>query len=189
MEYNRKIDLILPWVAFAVLAIVGIWMVVANGKWWQTILPADFLPNSTLYYILWIVFLIIYPFLYILSLASAGSKGHRIALHCLFLAIAVFLLLWVIYLYHVKDVRMALIFMGISTILALALVVYLWVIQAWSRSAPTCGMALLFFIWLLLVWFLTSAAREEGLSSMFRTMRERFVATHEDNNEVSNINL
>ena len=184
MEYNRKLDIVIPLLTFAILAIVGIWMIAANGQWWKSAIPSDFMPNPVLYYIIWSVFLVIYPFLYIMSLATASNSKHRIVIHTLFLLLAVFLLLWVIYLYHVKDVRLALIFIGIAWLLMLILVIYLWMYQMWSRSAPTSGMALLFLIWLTLTWFLTSAARQEGLSSMFKIMRERFLENSEKESEI-----
>jgi hypothetical protein len=181
--YDRRIDLVVPWIAFLALAITGIWLIAKNGGWWKTAVPQDIMPNPGLYYIIWILFLIIFPFLWTMSILTCSTPTQRIIVHLLFIIITIFLLLWVIYLYSVKDIKKALAFISVAWWALLILVIYLWFVQTSSRGSPTTGMALVFLIWLTLVWTLTMTAREEGLRSMFDTMKERFLARKMETDE------
>ena len=167
--HDLRVDTILPWTYFAVLAAIGIWLIAKNGQWWNEVVSSNFLPNPTLYYIIWVVFLVIFPFAYQLTLEACKTQGHRISLHLLMTVVFVFLLLWVIFLYKRRDIRVALIFMGIAWFFVLATTV-----MALLLRSPAAGLWALFLIWLTMVWFLTSSARAEGLNSMYETLRERF---------------
>jgi tryptophan-rich sensory protein len=176
MHYNRKVDLILPWVAFAVLAIVGVWLIAVNGQWWRDSISKDVMPSTAVYYIIWSIFLLAFPITYTLALSNATLTGHRIAIHVMFMLVMVFLLLWVIYLYAVKNVRIALIFMGIAALLMLLTSIYVFVVEMQYRGSPVAGMIFILFLWLASTFYITSAAREEGLRSMFDTLKERYLA-------------
>lgn len=167
--HNLQVDVILPWIYFIVLAAVGIAMIVKNAQWWNEVVSADFLPNPTLYYIIWVIFLMMFPFAYMLTLEACSTKTHRITLHFLMTLVFVFLLLWVIFLYHRRDVRTAIIFMGIAWFLVLVATAMAFVVHT-----PAAGIWALFLIWLTLVWFLTSSVYAEGINSMYDTLRERF---------------
>ena len=166
---STTLDSALPWLCFALLVAVGVWLFVVNGHWWQTVVPEEYMPNATLYYVIWGVFLLAFPFIYMTSLTACRSKAQRAGTHILFVSVTLFLLLWVSYLYHKRDVRMAIIFLGVSWFLmALA------TIQAFVLHSQGAGFALMFLIWLVITWFLVSAARMEGLENMFDAIKDKF---------------
>ena len=166
---STTLNTALPWLCFALLAVVGVWLFVVNGHWWQTVVPKDYMPNPVLYYVISAVFLLAFPFIYMTSLAACTSNAHRAGTHILFVSITLFLLLWISYLYHKRDVRMALIFLGVATLLVL-----LATIQAFAMQSQGAGLTLMFLIWMTITWFLVSAARIEGMENMFDTIKDKF---------------
>ena len=87
-----KVDIILPVLAFLAILITGLWTILKNGQWWTDLVPEGYMPSKILYYVVWILFVIVYPFAYAIALSPGSSKGYRAMVHILFLLIALFML-------------------------------------------------------------------------------------------------
>ena len=167
--YNRKADVVVPWIAFAAILAVTLWMKYAYGNWWSENISTDYLPSKTLYNVLWLTFIVIYPFAYMFAIASCQSQSSRILMHIIFLGIALFLILWMIYMYMVRDVKTARLFLGIA-----AAFVLLGVFVLWFHHSSVAGVLVLFFLWILVNWYLVRHVHNKRISSMVDTIKERF---------------
>lgn len=184
MDVNKHMNSFLPWLYFVVLLVVGIWMIVKNGGWWNEVIGPNAMPNSTLYYIIWIAFLVIFPLAYMATLASTHTQNQCLVVHAVMFFLFLFLLLWVIFLYARKDVRLALIFMGLAWLMTLVAL-----FASLGFGSMSTGLWALFLIWLTAVWLLVSTAKSKGVNNMYDTLRERFRLNQENQilNAVSNV--
>lgn len=180
MEVDKHMNAIAPWLYFVILLVVAVVLIVKNGGWWNEVIGPNYMPNSILYYIIWVAFLVIFPLAYMAIVSSAKNHGQRLVVHAVMFCLFLFLLLWVIFLYARKDVRLALIFMGLAWLMTLVAL-----IASLVFGSMATGLWALFLIWLTAVWFLVSTAKAKGLNNMYDTLRERFRLNHGNNPTVS----
>lgn len=167
-DFSHKIDIIMPAVTFIVLVLVGLYVISKNGQWWADIVQ-DYMPNKNMYYALWCLFLIIYPIAYIFALGACFTRGQRIFTHLVFLGIALFIILWCIYIYQVRDVNTASIFLYVTIFLSLVGVVFLWFL-----GSNVAGVLLLLALWLSVTLYLTKRVSSQSTELMINTLRDRF---------------
>jgi hypothetical protein len=168
-DYNRKADIILPVLVFCVLLGIGLWMKISYGGWWLEDISTDYLPNKTVYNLLWLLFIIIFPFAYLFALASSVSTKHRILIHAIFMGIAFFWILWALYLYMKKNVKTSNIFLYITGLLTIIGIVTLWI-----HRSSVAGILVLFLLWFTMNWYMINYALESNIMKMFDQIKDSF---------------
>jgi len=170
MEKNntltKSIAFSLPIASFIILIVTGIILAKKNSEWWTQFITTFYMPNAALYYTLSLLFVILLPFVWIAAIQRC-TIPQCVTTHVIFILISLFLLLWLIYIYKVKNIRLALSFLAIAWFFMIISTIMLWSIG----QQVGASIMLLMVLWTTVVWLLVNNSHQVMLQTMFTNMR------------------
>lgn len=143
---------------FAILASISIWVIVSNDTWFKENIPHDAISPIVFYMLYGILVVLLVPTVYISALTLPLTVGMFTVLTVLFLITVSFIILWLIYLFHIHDIRLAYIFILVAFIASVIFTFYLFNTRMCiecTNAYLTLGLSIGSNIWLGYCFYLT----------------------------------
>lgn len=168
---------------FALLAGISIWVMYTNATWFEENMPPEHSIKPIAFYILYgLLVVLLLPCVYMAATNVVPmTPSVYMTLTTLFLLITTFLVLWLIYLFHLHNTKLGYVFILIAFILSIISLIYLAVSRSGCFNCRNAylvaGLIVCMSAWLGYCFYLTNAVHSQGRELMFKSLRERFIAT------------